>query len=141
MNGDRGNKVTLKFGHGDIYIGDLVGITREGKGFYKWKKSGNVYEGSWSNGYKHGFGTFTWKEDGSKWVGIWNKDSRYKGIEYDKKGKILKQGIWKNGDFKSEKVNLKSLKSSNNSIQETDINHDICLKAADYKGCMKYQNR
>lgn len=45
------------------------------------------------------------------------------------------------GNSESVKESSKDNNSGNNIDKSFDEKHKICLKAADYKGCMKYQNR
>ena len=53
---------------------------------------------------------------------------------------MTKEFFENNKLIKSEKVNLKKLLKSKKDSKAKD-NHDKCLKAADYKGCMNYQKQ
>ena len=89
---------------------------------------------------RHGLGTYTWFSSGNKYFGYWLNNSRHgKGILFDKK-ENSKAGIWKNSSLvESQKINLQDLIKIVDSTKFTSQNnHESCLKASDYQGCMNY---
>ena len=61
--------------------------------------SGSKYVGEYRDNKRHGQGTYTWPS-GKKIVGTWaNGESNGNAVEYNADGTILKQGIWKDGEF------------------------------------------
>ena len=139
-NGLRSGKGTYFYKDGDKYIGDFLNNTRNGEGTYYYS-NGAKYEGGFREGKKEGFGTYFYS-NGEKYIGYWLADKRNgDGIEFNKKGKIKEQGIWEDSSLvQTKKINLKELiksKDSNKNIAKSD--HESCLKAADYQGCMNYK--
>ena len=53
-----GNKITINYGGGRVYYGQMEGGKRHGYGTYTWA-SGSKYVGEYKNGLKHGQGTLT----------------------------------------------------------------------------------
>ena len=134
-------KGTYFFRDGSKYIGDFKNDLYEGEGTYFWKSSGATYNGQYKNNKRNGLGTYKWNND-DKYIGYWLNDNQAgKGILFNKKGGIKKQGIWEDGSLKtSQKVNLselKKIKISGDFFE--DNNHESCLKASDYRGCMNYK--
>ena len=135
--------------NGNKYVGEFEGGTFQGKGKYFYK-SGNlrvIMEGYWTKGRMGGLGTMkSFKNNiyDGQFVGefVQNKlDGRV--IQFDAKGKIVNQGIFKNGQLiEPRKIDLnKLLKENKSSKMKLNNKHENCLKASDYKGCMDYQNR
>lgn len=72
-----------------------------GSGEFYWK-DGTSYNGEYQHGRKHGVGTFTYaskKRYEGHWVGG-KQNGRGKLI--DQNGKILKEGVWRDGVFEKE---------------------------------------
>ncbi len=141
LNNKRNGKGTYYFKSGNKYVGDWLNNKRNGKGDFIWQ-DGDKYSGDWLNDKIHGFGTYYFSENGNKYIGYWlNSKRNGEGIFFNKKEEILKQGIWENNSLLiSQKVNLKELitsKDATNDIEKS--NHESCLKASDYKGCMNYK--
>ena len=157
----------FKWKSGDLYEGEYLNDLKHGKGKYFFP-SGNVYEGDWLkgnrtgkgittfpskdkyegdylNGRYHGIGTYYDYYQGKylgKIVGEWvDGYLNGKGVKFNQNDERYDEGIFENNKLiKSEKVNLKKLLKSKKDSKAKD-NHDKCLKAADYKGCMNYQSR
>ena len=111
-----GNVFTGTFKDGYPYEGKTIlsnngGVIeyKQGKQFYKGKYEEGYYEdikfrGKYTNGYyegealneqPHGKGTYT--DNLEKYVGEWKNGKRYgQGNLYDKSGKLLYSGLWKN---------------------------------------------
>ena len=165
IDGKKNGKGIYRYRNGDVYEGQFVDDKKNGKGIFKWV-SGASYEGDWKNDYqegdgiythksgdiyigqnkndlRHGLGTYTWFSSGNKYFGYWLNNSRHgKGILFDKKGKIVMQGIWENSSLvESQKVNLQDLIKVEDSTKFiSQNNHESCLKASDYQGCMNYKS-
>lgn len=71
---------------GSKYEGEWKNGEMNGQGTFTWS-DGDNYVGEFKNGGSHGQGTFNYN-DGRKYVGEWKEDKWWKGIEYDKNGKI-----------------------------------------------------
>ena len=56
-NGD--GTYTMTYSNGDLYVGELDGLQRQGQGKMTYK-TGDVYEGGFQNDKFHGEGTFTY---------------------------------------------------------------------------------
>ena len=97
-NNNRQGNFIYKYKDGSVYIGNYKDGRRHGKGTFTWE-NGNKYKGNWQNGKMSGIGTYIWK-NGIKDVGEF-KNGALNGfaIRYDEKGKILKEGIWKDDKF------------------------------------------
>ena len=97
--------------HGQGLYKDNDGYSHEGNykfgnsdgfGKQKWKK-GDVYEGSFKNGYREGYGIYTWPS-GETYEGNWKKGKKHgKGIS-EKNNRLLKKGIWFEGEYKTNEV-------------------------------------
>ena len=139
-NDKRNGKGTFYWKDGSKYEGDWVNDKRTGTGIYSWE-DGERYEGDFKDNKRSGFGTYFYKI-GEKYIGYWLDGKRNgEGILFNKNNKIKEQGIWENNQvLVSKKINLKELiksKDSNKNIAKSD--HESCLKAADYQGCMNYK--
>ena len=71
---------------GSTYSGEWKNGEMNGQGTFTWS-NGDKYVGKFKNGENHGQGTFTYN-NGRKYVGEWKEHRWWKGIEYDKNGKI-----------------------------------------------------
>lgn len=59
------------------------------------------YQGEWVNGMKEGKGIYVY-QDGRKYEGEWKNDQQNgRGILYDSQGKIIAEGFWENGVYKT----------------------------------------
>lgn len=86
------------FSTGSIYVGTWKDNRKHGTGRYTWK-DGSIYDGEYENDYRNGIGTYFFTT-GEKYVGEWKNDKREgKGTLYDKNGKVVLEGIWKNDEF------------------------------------------
>ena len=92
-----GNGVAL-FSTGSRYIGQWKNNQKHGDGRFLWK-DGAYYEGEYLNNQRHGEGTYQFP-DGSKYVGGWANDLRDgEGVFYDKKGKEMARGLWRQDEL------------------------------------------
>ena len=107
----RGNLGTFKF------IGQFEDGKMHGQGIFinepdQPGRTGEKYVGQWKDGYMHGQGTMTRfvelldEDDNSeyvneyKYVGQWaDGEIHGKGTEYDKSGKVIRKGNFKNGEY------------------------------------------
>ncbi|GFE53680.1 MORN repeat-containing protein, putative [Babesia ovis] len=64
-----------KYPNGDVYIGEMAYMHREGKGTYI-TTDGTIYEGSWVKGKRHGHGTLVSSKYDYKYSGSWVDDRR-----------------------------------------------------------------
>ncbi len=112
-NGDTytgGFKKDLMDGHGEYravngesYSGDYRDDMKEGQGTYIWS-SGDKYIGEWKKNLQDGDGTYIWS-DGGRYVGQWKDHKMHgKGVEYDYDGKIIREGLWDNGNYIGEGI-------------------------------------
>ncbi|MFN3560461.1 MAG: hypothetical protein ACK4XY_08075 [Chloroherpetonaceae bacterium] len=86
------------FSTGSIYVGTWKDNRKHGTGRYTWK-DGSIYDGEYENDYRNGIGTYFFTT-GEKYIGEWKNDKREgKGMLYDKNGKVVLEGIWKNDEF------------------------------------------
>ena len=53
---------TIKYSNGDVYVGDISGGLRDGKGRMEFSATGDVYEGDFKNDEITGYGTFTYAQ-------------------------------------------------------------------------------
>ena len=112
--------------NGDQYEGGFRNSKKEGYGIYIFKESGDMYEGEWKSNEKNGKGVYKFAEgiyegnffngqfdghgkliylDGSIYEGEFVNGLRHgKGVFKDKEGKILFDGIWKDGKEAMEQV-------------------------------------
>lgn len=91
-------KCVFYYKNGNVYEGEVHNDNFTGKGKLK-QTNGNIYEGDFLNDAPHGKGVFNFA-DGSKYVGGFKKgifDGF--GTAFDKTGKIIYQGNWKEGKF------------------------------------------
>lgn len=166
VNGLKSGFGTYYYKNGNRYTGNYKNGKEHGRGKYKWK-SGHLYEGEYLNGLRHGKGILTFaskdKFEGDFLNGRYHGIGTYydyyegkylgkvvgewvdgllngEGVKFNQNGERYEEGIFENNKLiKSQKVNLKQLLKSKKDLKVKD-NHDKCLKAADYKGCMNYQN-
>ena len=54
-----GLRHTVYYVNGDEYTGEWSNNLHEGKGTYKWKKTGAIYDGDFKAGKRCGFGTYS----------------------------------------------------------------------------------
>ncbi|ORM39743.1 Phosphatidylinositol 4-phosphate 5-kinase 7 [Babesia sp. Xinjiang] len=116
-----GNIAKQKYPNGDLYIGELVCMRREGRGTYI-AADGTVYEGSWLGGKRHGQGTLKSTKHGYKYRGSWVADKReghgelhtphfiyvggFKNNTFNGTGKLINGGKdTYEGDFQDGKYN------------------------------------
>lgn len=86
---------------GSRYEGEWEDNMRHGEGKFIWA-DGEIYEGGYKHDLRSGDGTYLWTNK-EKYVGEWDDDRRNgQGIFYNKDGKIVARGIWK--DDKLEEV-------------------------------------
>ena len=97
-DGKRHGQGTYTWPDGDQYVGDHRNGKSHGLGTYTFA-SGASYFGEYKDGKRHGQGTYTWP-DGAKDVGTF-RDGKLNGfaVSYDANGTVVKQGIWKDGEF------------------------------------------
>jgi hypothetical protein len=113
------------------YDGYFVNDLYDGLGHYRFP-SGSTYTGEWSKGKPHGVGTFNFKS-GKKFIGELVNNKRHgMGVEYEESGKILKEGIWSEGNFLYSQSVSTSLISRANIIESelkikksTSKEHDL----------------
>lgn len=87
---------TATYDNGDIFEGDFLDGTREGRGTYRYHKSGNKYQGDWSQNGKHGIGKMTYNGVG-EYHGYWENGRRHgEGVFTYKNGDVY-SGWWKYG--------------------------------------------
>jgi hypothetical protein len=80
-----------------IKIGDFYYGERTGKGTY-YAPNGDRYTGDFSNGQMHGNGVLTFY-DGAKYDGAFNRGQMHGyGSFYDRSGKLVFRGNWRNND-------------------------------------------
>ncbi|CAE7264536.1 PIP5K8 [Symbiodinium natans] len=83
---------------GREFQGMWRGAVIHGCGRYSWP-DGRTFKGNYFEDQKHGFGTFTW-QDGRRFDGFWAQGKQHgHGITYKADGTILKEGVWKRGQF------------------------------------------
>jgi hypothetical protein len=89
---------TLTFAGGDKYVGEHKDGKPDGKGIYSFP-NGSKYIGEFKDGRHHGQGAYSFA-DGKRYVGAF-KDGDLNGyaIQYRADGSILREGIFKNGEF------------------------------------------
>ena len=94
----RNGEGTYIFANGDKYVGHWRNSKRNGHGTFTFA-NGDKYVGENKDSYFHGKGTFTWA-NGSKDIGQFKNDvlNGY-AIRYSSDRSILKEGIWKDGEF------------------------------------------
>ncbi|KAK1934684.1 putative MORN repeat protein, partial [Babesia divergens] len=110
-----------KYPNGDVYIGELVHLQREGKGTYI-AADGTQYEGDWVGGKRHGHGSLISTKQGYKYTGEWANDKRegkgelttplfeytgmFKDNQFNGRGKLVhKGGVTYEGDFENGMYN------------------------------------
>ncbi len=113
----------FKMINGDQYEGGFRNSKKEGYGIYIFKESGDMYEGEWK---KDGKGVYKFAEgiyegnfakgqfegygklmylDGSIYEGEFVNGLRHgKGVFKDKEGKIVSDGVWKDGAEAMEQI-------------------------------------
>ena len=98
VNGKANGKGILKFRNGDVYDGEFVDNCIFGKGTFK-KKNGEVFIGEFKLGLINGFGKNI-NSLGEQYVGEFLSGKKNGvGKLYDKGGKLIQSGIWKNDKF------------------------------------------
>ncbi|CDR95870.1 MORN repeat protein, putative [Babesia bigemina] len=86
-----------KYANGDVYIGDMKYMKRDGKGTYI-TADGTVYEGDWVGGKRHGEGSLISEKQGYKYRGQWVSDKR-NGYGELQTPTFIYSGIFKNNTF------------------------------------------
>ena len=162
-NGKKQGKGIKYFKNGSIFKGKFYDDKINGKGIFIWP-NGHRYEGQYKDGLRHGKGTYFFPS-GYKYIGDFVKNKKEgfgkyifkdgdwyegefkagfrhgKGIIYDGNKKIIKQGLWENDKFvKSQTIDWNEIDKSKNELNYAqNSNHESCLKATDYQGCMNFQ--
>lgn len=102
----------MKFPDNSWYIGTWVDGKMHGNGAFVWElvkndeKKQEKYDGDYFQGKKQGKGKFYFVS-GNYYEGDWmNGKMEGEGIMYDKEGKVLKDGIWKNGTYVQPKSTI-----------------------------------
>ncbi len=114
---------TLK--DGGEFIGELKDGKRTGIGTFNFPQSdaeGRLkFEGEWLNDLFNGNGTLIWKNK-KKYVGAW-KEGKKEGLgnEYDEKGKLIFEGVFKNNKYAKGKYYSDSMDTCGNHILEGDF--------------------
>lgn len=115
------NVAKQRYPNGDVYIGELVHLKREGRGTYI-AVDGTQYDGEWVDGKRHGEGTLTSSKHEYTYKGEWYKDKRegdgeldtalfhyvgtFKNNQFHGRGKLVhKGGETYEGDFADGKYN------------------------------------
>ncbi|GEM_PF-1045509 len=94
---------------GSRYEGEWSNNMRHGSGEFYWA-DGQHYEGNYENDQRSGSGTYFWP-NGDKYVGQWTNDMRNgEGSFYDKKGKVIASGTWKDDKLDEKDKKKKSSK-------------------------------
>ena len=82
-NGEKKNTSRGQTGRGlatytneDVYEGDFLDGTREGRGKYLYKSNGDKYEGDWKSNCKHGLGRLIYAGKG-EYYGYWENGRRH----------------------------------------------------------------
>ena len=98
--------------HGEGIYKDNKGYSHEGTykfgeaeefGKQRWEK-GDVYLGDFKKGYRDGYGIYTWPS-GETFRGSWKLGKKHGlGISKNKNLRIIKKGIWLEGEHKSTKT-------------------------------------
>lgn len=104
VNGVRSGKGKLTFSDGTTYNGEWKNNSFNGRGTMIWT-NGDKYEGSYLDGVRHGMGIYTtggndinYCEDCKKYQGYWkNNDKHGFGKCYDKRGRLLYEGDFRDG--------------------------------------------
>lgn len=98
VNGSREGKGTLTSKYGTVYTGQFAEDVPNGKGKAKYE-NGDAYDGDWVDGNMEGQGTLTFK-DGNYYIGAFKNDKQNGyGKEFNKAGDIVKEGTWKDDVF------------------------------------------
>ena len=98
VNGKANGLGTFKFKNGNIYEGEFKDNIILGKGILN-MQNGDMYIGTFLNGMIHGKGTFI-NNIGEKFIGVFERGKKNgEGKLFDKNGKLVKEGIWKNDAF------------------------------------------
>ena len=98
VNGKANGLGTFKFKNGNIYEGEFKDNIILGKGILT-MQNGDMYIGSFLNGMLNGKGTYI-NSIGEKFIGVFERGKKNgEGKLFDKNGKIIKEGIWKNDVF------------------------------------------
>ena len=91
-------KGKYKYADGDVYDGEFKDNCIYGKGTFK-KKNGEIYIGEFNLGLINGFGKYV-NTLGEQYVGEFLSGKKNGvGKLYDKGGKLIQSGIWKNDKF------------------------------------------
>lgn len=67
-----------------------------GYGEYHWSDE-RLYIGYWSNDKKEGFGIHIWANPDKFYIGFW-KENKYNGFGCIMNSKMIKYGLWENGE-------------------------------------------
>ena len=98
VNGKANGKGILKFRNGDVYDGEFVDNCIFGKGTFK-KKNGEIYIGEFKLGLINGYGKNI-NTLGEQYLGEFLSGKKNGvGKLYNKEGKLIQTGIWKNDKF------------------------------------------
>lgn len=87
---------------GSRYVGEWKNNKKHGTGEFYWQ-DGAHYEGEYFNDSRSGKGTYHFP-GGDVFVGVWKNDLRNgQGVFYDKKGKVVAQGVWEDDELVERK--------------------------------------
>ena len=88
---------TATYENNDIFEGDFLDGRRDGRGTYRYYKSGNKYQGDWSQNNKHGIGKMSYNNVG-EYHGYWEHNRRHgEGVFTYTNGDVY-SGWWKFGE-------------------------------------------
>jgi len=103
VNGKANGLGTFKFKNGNIYEGEFKDNIILGKGILT-MQNGDMYIGTFLNGMLNGKGTFI-NNMGEKFIGVFERGKKNgEGKLFDKNGKLIKEGIWKNDVFINDSI-------------------------------------
>ncbi len=89
------------YSSGNKYMGNFKDGEKHGYGKFLWV-SGAKYKGNWSNNKRNGFGE-EFLANGNSYKGNFKLDKKHgEGSLYDPEGKLIKEGIWKDGIYISQ---------------------------------------
>ena len=103
VNGKANGLGTFKFKNGNIYEGEFKDNIILGKGILT-MQNGDMYIGTFLNGILNGKGTFI-NNMGEKFIGVFERGKKNgEGKLFDKNGKLIKEGTWKNDVFINDSI-------------------------------------